>query len=138
MPVDFGNHTVSDPELKKALEKLSDQTGRTVHVTSGDRDAAQNAAANGASGSSHLSGKAADITIDGMSTREASEAAARSDLFNGVGHYDGSAQHGQHTHVDMGKRHADGSGRRWSENKNGKVSGWHNQTSIEAPQQGES
>jgi uncharacterized protein YcbK (DUF882 family) len=138
MPVDFGGHPVSDPKLRDALDKLSDQTGRTVHVTSGDRTAAQNAAAGGAGGSHHLDHTAADITIDGMSTREASEAAARSDLFDGVGNYDGSAVHGAHTHVDMGGRRKDGSGRRWNENKKGQVSGWHGQTSIDTPQEGDS
>jgi uncharacterized protein YcbK (DUF882 family) len=138
MSVDFGRHTVSDPDLQSALQTLSDQTGRTVRVTSGDRDAVENAAANGADRSAHLTGKAADITIDGLSAREASEAAARSDLFDGVGHYDGSARHGEHTHVEIGRRRADGSGRRWAEGKDGRISGWHSQSNIIVPRVGDS
>lgn len=48
--------------------------------------------------SRHLEGLAADITVDGLTTREVSEAAARAGLFNGVGYYD---QPFPHTHVDI-------------------------------------
>lgn len=50
----------------------------------------------------HAQGLAADIAVDGLTTRDVSEAAARSGLFAGVGHYDAGADAFAHTHVDIG------------------------------------
>ncbi|GEM_PF-3394608 len=61
----------------------------------------------------HASGGAADIVVDGLTTREVSEAAARSGLFDGVGHYEADRDIGAHTHVDVTGRGPSGAARLW-------------------------
>lgn len=133
MTVNYQGNTVSNEDLRNALEQLSNTTGQTVTVHSGDRDPASNSDANGSSRSLHLDGSAADISIGNMTTREASEAAARSGLFDGVGNYDGSESYGAHAHVDLGRTRPDGSGRRWSVNTGNQTTGWFDQSNINQP-----
>ena len=59
-----------DPLLVSALQRLRDEVQRPVVVNSGCRCRSHNAAVKGAPQSQHMQGKAADIKIDGMTSRE--------------------------------------------------------------------
>lgn len=59
-----------DPLLVSALQRLRDEVQRPVIVNSGCRCRSHNAAVKGAPQSQHIRGKAADIKIDGMTSRE--------------------------------------------------------------------
>jgi len=59
-----------DPLLVSALQRLRDEVQRPVVVNSGCRCRSHNAAVKGSKSSQHLRGKAADIKIDGMTSRE--------------------------------------------------------------------
>jgi len=56
--------------LVEALQKLRDAAGRSVNITSGYRNRAQNTKAGGSGDSLHLYGAAADLYVSGMSARE--------------------------------------------------------------------
>jgi uncharacterized protein YcbK (DUF882 family) len=56
--------------LANRLQVIRDLLGKAVHINSGYRTAAHNAAVGGASGSMHLTGKAADIVVEGMAAPE--------------------------------------------------------------------
>jgi uncharacterized protein YcbK (DUF882 family) len=53
-------------ELLRRLQAIRTETGRAVVINSGYRCPAHNRAVGGASGSQHLHGRAADITIQGL------------------------------------------------------------------------
>ncbi|HVK03955.1 MAG TPA: hypothetical protein VM490_10790 [Armatimonadaceae bacterium] len=73
----------------------------------------------------HARGVAADIVVDGLTTREVSEAAARSGLFDGVGHYEVAADVPAHTHVDVaGRGGPGGDARLWLVGAAGATLGW--------------
>ena len=84
-----GNEITSD-ETKNNLIGLSinmknegvTEDYATINVTGGDRDGASNANANGATGSRHLSGDAADIAVDGVTNKALTKAAGESGLFS--------------------------------------------------------
>ena len=59
-----------DPLLVSALQRLRDEVQRPVIVNSGCRCRSHNAAVKGSKSSQHLRGKAADIKIDGMTSRD--------------------------------------------------------------------
>jgi len=59
-----------DPRLLAGLEELRSLAGRPVVITSGFRCPAHNRKKKGASNSLHLSGRAADVRIPGLSIRE--------------------------------------------------------------------
>ena len=59
-----------DPLLVSALQRLRDEVQRPVVVNSGCRCRSHNAAVKGAPQSQHMQGKAADIRIDGMTSRQ--------------------------------------------------------------------
>jgi len=57
-------------ELAKNLQVLRDEVKKPITVTSGYRNAAYNAKIGGAKASQHLTGRAADIKISGMTPKE--------------------------------------------------------------------
>jgi uncharacterized protein YcbK (DUF882 family) len=59
-----------DPLIVTTLQRLRDEVQRPVVVNSGCRCRSHNAAVKGAPQSQHMQGKAADIKIDGMTSRE--------------------------------------------------------------------
>ena len=59
-----------DPLLVSTLQRLRDEVQRPVVVNSGCRCKSHNAAVKGSKSSQHLRGKAADIKIEGMTSRE--------------------------------------------------------------------
>ena len=54
-----------DEELMDVLDDIRDHFGQPVHVTSGCRCWRHNASINGAPGSQHVFGKAADVVVEG-------------------------------------------------------------------------
>lgn len=58
------------PDLIEALEEIRAKTGGVVHVTSGYRPPAYNAAVGGEANSYHIDGLAADIYCDALSTKK--------------------------------------------------------------------
>jgi len=59
-----------DPLIVTTLQRLRDEVQLPVVVNSGCRCRSHNAAVKGAPQSQHMQGKAADIKIDGMTSRE--------------------------------------------------------------------
>ena len=59
-----------DPLIVTTLQRLRDEVKRPVIVNSGCRCRSHNAAVKGAPQSQHMRGKAADIRIDGMTSRQ--------------------------------------------------------------------
>ena len=59
-----------DPLIVTTLQRLRDEVQRPVIVNSGCRCKSHNAAVKGAPQSQHMQGKAADIRIDGMTSRQ--------------------------------------------------------------------
>ena len=59
-----------DPLIVTTLQRLRDEVQRPMIVNSGCRCRSHNAAVKGSKTSQHLRGKAADIKIDGMTSRE--------------------------------------------------------------------
>lgn len=53
-------------ELATQLEVLRAEVGTSIHITSGYRSPAHNAAVGGAKNSQHMKGQAADITVSGL------------------------------------------------------------------------
>ena len=104
-----------DEELVVVLQCIREHFGRPVHITSGYRTAARNAAVRGSKSSQHLLGRAADLWVEGT-TVEAVAAYAESLLVNrgGIGRYPKDAKHPTRTtgwvHIDTrpGKSRWDG------------------------------
>ena len=94
-----------DEELVVVLQCIREHFGRPVHITSGYRTAAHNAAVGGSKSSQHLLGRAADLWVEGT-TVEAVAAYAESLLVNrgGIGRYPKDAKHPTRTtgwvHID--------------------------------------
>ena len=104
-----------DEELVVVLQCIREHFGRPVHITSGYRTAARNAAVRGSKSSQHLLGRAADLWVEGT-TVEAVAAYAESLLVNrgGIGRYPKDTKHPTRTtgwvHIDTrpGKSRWDG------------------------------
>ena len=63
MIVRYNGYPVSDLDIRAKLETISEVTGRTVNVTSGDRNFVP---AGGARNSDHLKKRAADFHLEGL------------------------------------------------------------------------
>ena len=86
-----------DYELVDLLQRLRDTLGKPIIVTSGYRTVAYNKKCGGISTSHHLTGKAADIKVTGMTPLELAKAADTMG-FRGIGVYPAF------THVDVGPK----------------------------------
>lgn len=60
-------------ELCDNLQKLRDAIGKPIHINSAFRTVSYNEKVGGASKSQHLLGKAADITVNGMTPKEVAD-----------------------------------------------------------------
>jgi len=90
-----GSKTITvDHELVEKLQRLRDGIGKPVVITSGYRTAAYNKRCGGISTSHHLTGKAADIKVSGMTPLQVALAADKIG-FLGIGVYP------TFTHVDV-------------------------------------
>ena len=85
-----------------ALQALRDVIGKPVVVTSGYRCPAHNKTIGGAPNSLHLSGMAADVKVEGVSSFKIAELAEMIPAFEngGIGIYK------RHTHLDIRGREA--------------------------------
>ncbi len=83
-----------DYELIDLLQQLRDTLGKSVRITSGYRTVTYNKECGGISTSHHLTGKASDIKVSGMTPLELAKAADRIG-FKGIGVYP------TFTHVDV-------------------------------------
>jgi uncharacterized protein YcbK (DUF882 family) len=91
---DGSKEIIVDYELVQLLQKMRDQLGKSIEITSGYRTAAYNKKCGGISTSNHLTGKAADIKIAGMTPLQVALIADKIG-FKGVGVYP------TFTHVDV-------------------------------------
>lgn len=94
-----------NPKVVEALQELRDKLGKPIHILSGCRCPAHNAAVGGAGGSQHLLGNAADCSVRDLDPAVfADYAEQNSTEFNtgGIGRYRGF------THLDVGPK------RRWT------------------------
>lgn len=109
---DGSKNILVDYELVEKLQKLRDQLGKPIRITSGYRTAAYNKKCGGISTSHHLTGKAADIKITGMTPLQVALAADKIG-FLGIGVYP------TFTHVDVA---GNGKGGKlyWQQDKTGK------------------
>jgi uncharacterized protein YcbK (DUF882 family) len=90
-----GSHQVRiKRELLEGLQKLREEAGQPVIITSGYRNPGHNARVGGSPTSRHLTGEAADIRIPGLHPDEVAQLAAAAG-FTGIGIYD------SFTHVDV-------------------------------------
>ena len=83
-----------DDELVVLLQCIREHFGKPVHITSGYRTAAHNAAVGGAKSSQHLLGKAADFWVEGVPVATVADYAEK--LLpdrGGIGHYPKDAAH---------------------------------------------
>jgi uncharacterized protein YcbK (DUF882 family) len=96
---------IENRRLIRGLQKLRDMVG-PIHINSGTRCAAHNAAVGGAPGSKHLLGKAADIWAYGCTWQTLAHLAETVTEFKngGIGRY--ATKH--FVHLDVGPR------RRWN------------------------
>ena len=93
-----------DMKVVQALQDLRDLLGKPIHILSGCRCPAHNAAVGGVGGRQHLIGKAADITIRDMTPSDVADYVEKfvPEFCNGgIGRYPGF------THCDVGPK------RRW-------------------------
>ncbi|MDW7678876.1 MAG: D-Ala-D-Ala carboxypeptidase family metallohydrolase [Bacillota bacterium] len=90
-----GSHQVAlRHELLDKLQRLREEAGKPVIITSGYRNPSHNARVGGSPTSRHLTGEAADIRIPGLHPDEVAQLAAAVG-FTGIGIYD------SFTHVDI-------------------------------------
>ncbi len=88
-----------DPELVNKLEDLRTAIGLPIKITSGYRSKDYNTRVGGAKDSQHLYGKAADIMVDGLNSRQLQAVAKK------VGFaYTQVYSNKPHLHVDIKKR----------------------------------
>lgn len=85
--------------LVVALQALRSFLQKAIVISSGYRTREHNKRSGGISTSHHLTGKAADIKVKGMTPLEVAKAADKLHLFTGIGIY------GTFTHVDVGHQH---------------------------------
>jgi uncharacterized protein YcbK (DUF882 family) len=88
------------PELVAVLEAIREVVGRPLIVRSAYRCPEYNAAAGGAPDSQHVHGRAADISVLGMTARELYRIAAEVPGVKGLGVDDA----GDYLHVDVRER----------------------------------
>ena len=90
-----GSHLVKlDEELIDKLQKLRELIGKPITVNSGYRTTEYNKKIGGAPKSQHIEGKAADITVKGLTPLQVKEYAEKVG-FRGIGIYN------TFTHVDV-------------------------------------
>lgn len=87
-----------DDQLVVYLQKIRDHFGKSITITSGYRCPTHNARIGGATGSRHSKGQAADIVVQGVSSREVAKY-AESIGIKGIGLYE-TAKDGYFTHID--------------------------------------
>lgn len=92
---DGSKNITANYELVQLLQKVRDQLGKPVVVTSGYRTVAYNKRCGGIASSHHLTGKAADIKVAGISPLDLAYVADKIG-FRGIGVYP------TFTHVDVG------------------------------------
>ena len=83
-----------DEELVVLLQCIREHFGKPIHITSGYRTAAHNAAVGGAKSSQHLLGRAADFYVEGVDVATvAAYAEALLPGWGGIGRYPKDAKH---------------------------------------------
>lgn len=87
-----------DPDLVEILQKIRNHFGKPVYINSGYRCAKHNKAVGGVSGSYHLKGMAADITVKDVAPAEVAKYAESIGVL-GIGLYE-SNKSGHFVHVD--------------------------------------
>lgn len=87
-----------DEQLVVYLQKIRDHFGRSITITSGYRCPTHNARVGGATDSRHSKGQAADIVVDGVSSRTVAQY-AESIGIKGIGLYE-TGKDGYFTHID--------------------------------------
>lgn len=103
--VNYNGKTVSDENVKTILSRVAEKLEANVNVSSGDRTAALSVGAG--SKSHHLSGRAADFHVTGLSDEEAFKKIQekKSDIFDSdkkyqvIWHGPYTETHGQHVHI---------------------------------------
>lgn len=90
--------TKIDSKLVEYLQKIRDHFGKPVTITSPYRCEVHNRRVGGATKSYHMQGKAADIVVQGVSSREVAKYAESIGIL-GIGLYETSAD-GYFTHID--------------------------------------
>lgn len=84
-----------DTKLVDYLQQIRNKFGKPIIISSGYRSKAHNKAVGGASNSYHTKGMAADIIVDGVSSKRVAQYAEAIGV-NGIGWYEGK----KFTHVD--------------------------------------
>jgi uncharacterized protein YcbK (DUF882 family) len=80
------------------VQRIRDHFGKPVTITSPYRCEVHNAKVSGATRSNHMQGKAADIVVQGVSSREVAKYAESIGIL-GIGLYE-TAKDGYFTHID--------------------------------------
>lgn len=87
-----------DEQLVVYLQKIRDHFGKPITITSGYRCPTHNSRVGGATGSRHSKGQAADIVVQGVSSRTVAQY-AESIGIKGIGLYE-TSKDGYFTHID--------------------------------------
>lgn len=90
--------TIIDEKLIEYVQRIRDHFGKPVTITSPYRCEVHNRRVGGATKSYHMQGKAADIVVQGVSSREVAKYAESIGIL-GIGLYETSAD-GYFTHID--------------------------------------
>lgn len=90
--------TIIDEKLVEYVQRIRDHFGKPVTITSPYRCEVHNAKVGGATRSNHMQGKAADIVVQGISSREVAKYAESIGIL-GIGLYE-TAKDGYFTHID--------------------------------------
>lgn len=90
--------TIIDEQLVRYVQKIRDHFGKPITITSPYRCETHNRRVGGASRSYHMQGKAADIVVQGVSSREVAKYAESIGIL-GIGLYE-TASDGYFTHID--------------------------------------
>ena len=90
--------TIIDEKLVAYIQQIRDHFGKPVTITSSYRCEIHNKRVGGATKSYHMQGKAADIVVQGVSSREVAKYAESIGIL-GIGLYETSAD-GYFTHID--------------------------------------
>ena len=90
--------TIIDEKLVEYVQRIRDHFGKPVTITSPYRCEVHNKRVGGATRSYHMQGKAADIVVQGVSSREVAKYAESIGIL-GIGLYETSAD-GYFTHID--------------------------------------
>lgn len=90
--------TIIDEKLVEYIQRIRDHFGKPVTITSPYRCEVHNRRVGGATKSYHMQGKAADIVVQGVSSREVAKYAESIGIL-GIGLYETSAD-GYFTHID--------------------------------------